>query len=92
MAGKQKKRAALKLTATTDPVEAHAEQVDAGGLDVATQVHANAYAICKGLGVPCGQQCNLPDGLCPANWSPCSFAPPGGSGKPYASEANVTPD
>lgn len=75
-----------KLNAKSDPVDVHADEVDIGGLDIASQVHGNSKAICDRLGVACGCQANLPEGLCVADMSPCRFAPEGGSGKDYASD------
>lgn len=75
------------LTALSDPVAVHGDEVDAGGPDLATQVHKNAKVLCDRLGVACGCQMSLPDGLCIVNYEPCPFAPAGGSREPYASEA-----
>ncbi len=72
--------------ATTDPVAVHADEVDAGGLDLAALVHTNAKALCDLRGQPCGCQANLPQGLCIATMQPCRFATEGGSRRPYASE------
>lgn len=74
----------MPLDATSDPVTVHTQEVDIGGIDLATQVHLNAKAICNRLGEPCGCQSNLPQGLCIADMSPCRFAVEGGSGKAYA--------
>lgn len=74
------------LTAMSDPVEAHGDQVDAGGLDLASLVHSLAKTICEELGRPCGCQANLPEGLCIATSDPCPYVV-AASGKPYATDA-----
>ena len=79
------------LTAVSDPAGVHADQVDAGGLDLASLVHQMAKTLCDEFGKPCGCQPNLPDGLCIATNEPCRFAvapgrAEGRSGKPYASD------
>lgn len=74
-----------------DPVAVHEQEVDVDGPDLATLVHTNAKNICDALGVPCGCQANLPNGLCIASFTPCRFsrehAGKRGSGKAYAVDA-----
>lgn len=81
------------LTALSEPKAVHADQVDRGGLDLASLVHGTAKVVCERLGVPCGCQSNLPEGKCIATHEACPHVPvEGGSGKPYASEsADVKP-
>ena len=82
----------MPLDAKSDPVVVHAEEVDIGGLDMATLAHMTAKTVCNRLGEPCGCQGNLPEGLCIADMSPCKFAREGGSGKPYASDSDSGPE
>lgn len=88
---KQGSHAAAKLphrpvTAVTDPRDVHGDEVDLGGPSLAALAHHNAKAICDALGIPCGSQANLPEGICLACWEPCPYAPEGGSGRPYATD------
>ena len=75
------------LTALSDPLVVHSGQVDRGGLDLASLVHATAKVVCERLGVPCGCQANLPEGKCIATYERCPHAMGDGSSKPYASDA-----
>jgi hypothetical protein len=82
-----RKRPPENLSALSDPVKVHSDQVDKGGLDLASLVHSTSKVVCDRLGVPCGCQANLPEGLCIATNERCPHAPGDGSAKPYASEA-----
>lgn len=86
-----RKRPPENLSALSEPLKVHSDQVDKSGLDLASLAHSTAKVVCERLGVPCGCQASLPEGLCIASYERCPHAPGEGTGKPYASERSAPP-